>query len=275
MARYQVKDYVLLKQVGRGARSYIYRAQHVASGEIRAIKIVPRKSRADDKFVAQVINEYEVGSRLDHPGITKYYALQKVRRLFSPSQCNLIMEYADGTALEKLQGAPLSELLPILIKVGDALGYVHEQGYVHSDFKPHNVIVSPKGEAVKLFDFGLACPKGTSRERIQGTIDFIAPEQAGRGYVDNLTDIYCFGATMYYLFTGRNIPSSLILFKKSASSLRKDIERITDLNPDVPAPLEELTMRSLERKKGNRPGSMKEITDHLEIICEKLKPQRV
>jgi len=273
--RFKVKGYVILKQVGRGARSYIYKAQEVASGEIRAIKVVPRRSRADDKFVAQVINEYEIGRRLDHPGLIEYYALQKVRKFFSPSQYNLIMEHAEGITLENYQGESLSELLPILIKVGEALSYIHEKGYVHSDFKPHNVIVGANKETVKLFDLGLACPKGTSRERIQGTIDFIAPEQAGRGYVDSYTDIYCFGATMYYLLTGRNIPSSLILFKKSAASLRKDIAPINELNPEVPPALEEIIMRCLERKKENRPNSMKEIIGRLQMVFDKLRPQRV
>ena len=273
--KFEVKNYIILKQVGRGARSYIYKAQEVATGEIRAIKVVPRRSRADDKFVAQVINEYAIGSRLDHPGLIEYYDLQKVRKFLSPSQYNLIMEHAEGITLEKYQGASPLELLPILINVGEALGCIHEKGYVHSDFKPHNVIVGPDKKTAKLFDLGLACPKGTNRERIQGTIDFIAPEQAGRGYVDSYTDIYCFGATMYFLLTGRNIPSSLILFKKSAASLRKDIEPINELNRAVPPALEEIIMRCLERKKENRPDSMKEIMDRLQMIFDKLRPQRV
>ena len=217
MAKLRVKNYELLKLLGRGPRSYIFKARNIKTEKIFAVKIVPRKSSADDKFVAQVTNEYEVGSRLDHPSIMKYYSLQKVRRLFFPYQYNLIMEYVEGTTLDKFEKRGLWQLLRILVHVGDALGYMHDRGYVHSDFKPSNVIITPE-LLPRIFDLGIACRKGTKRDRIQGTVDFIAPEQTGKGYIDSFTDIYCFGATTYYLLTGRNIPSTLSLFKKGVGS---------------------------------------------------------
>lgn len=274
MKRFKVKNYELLKLIGSGAGSHIHKARRIDTDEIFAIKIVERKSSADDKFVEQIINEYVIGSRLDHPNIVKYYFLEKVRRFFIPYQYNLIMEYIEGAALDKMSNGNVTDFLKICIQAGSALQYMHEMGYVHSDFKPHNVIITSQGLA-KLFDLGLACPRGTKRQRLQGTIDFIAPEQANRGYLDSFTDIYCFGATMYYLLTGRNIPSTLSLFKKTkTSSLRKDVDSAKDLNPNVPSVLDELIMKCLERKKEMRPGSMKEIVDKLQLILEKLTPAK-
>ena len=275
MAKFKVKDHVLLRLLGRGARSYIYEAKNMKTAETVAVKIVPRKSSADDKFVAQIVNEYEIGSRLNHPNIVKYYALEKVRKFFTPSQYNLIMEYVKGTTLEKFRDVPVPELLELFIQLGETLSFMHEQGFIHSDLTPHNLIITPERK-IKLFDLGLACRKGTRRERIQGTVDFIAPEQARKGFIDSATDIYCFGSSLYYLLTGRNVPSSLVLFKKSrGSSLRKYIESVKDLNPEVPPVLDDIIMQCIERKKENRPHSIKDVTDRLRNILEKMAPNKV
>jgi serine/threonine-protein kinase len=274
MAKLKVKNYELLKLLGRGPRSYIYKAQNVKTEEIVAVKIVPRKSSADDKFVAQLTNEYEVGSRLNNPFIIRYYALEKERRFLIPYQYNLIMEYAEGTTLDKLEKWDVFRLLPIFIKVGEGLAYIHDRGFVHSDFKPSNVMITAALEP-KIFDLGLACPKGTKRDRIQGTVDFIAPEQAGKGYVDSRTDIYCFGASMYYLFTGKILPSTLALFKKrKGQSIRKQMESLRDLNPDAPPELDALVMACLEPGKEKRPGAMKEVTSRLRSILRKASAKR-
>jgi len=275
MAKLRVKNYELQKLLGRGPRSYIFKARNVKTDEIFAVKIVPRKSRSDDKFVAQVINEYEVGRRFDHPSILKYYSLEKARRFFFPHQYNLIMEYVEGTTLDKFGKREIGQLLRILVQVADALGYMHDRGYVHSDFKPGNVIVTAK-LLPKIFDLGLACRKGTKRERIQGTVDFIAPEQTGKGYIDGLTDIYCFGATTYYLLTGRNIPSTLSLFKKrKGASLMKEVGSLKDFRSDAPAELDRLVMQCLEPNKDRRPDSMKKVAGRLREILKKVSPNRV
>ena len=112
------------------------------------------------------------------------------------------MEYVDGRSLEEVERPKIGPLVIVFHQVASALVHMHRRGIYHGDLKPSNIMVSKAGR-VKLIDFGTAWIKGQEKGRVQGTPSYMAPEQGSDRIVDDRTDIYNFGATMYRMFTGR------------------------------------------------------------------------
>jgi serine/threonine-protein kinase len=146
---------------------------------------------------------------------------------------------------------------------------MNTNGIVHADTKPNNIMVCPEGN-VKVIDLGQSCPVGTVKARIQGTPDFIAPEQVHRRPVDGRTDVFNFGATIYWTLTGRPIPTVL---PKEGSLTLNNGQRITppeQLNPQIPKPLGKLVTDCIEITPAQRPASMNEVLSRLSLISKQL-----
>ncbi len=269
MEDFVVKGYELEEQIGKGAGSWIFRIRSVEDHSVRAVKIVIRRSRKQDPFVLQIRNEHEVASSFDHPHLVKILGFEEHRKFLRPSQYNLFMEYVDGPTLENYACKDFRVLLHLFIHVADALSYIHKMGFIHSDVKPSNILVKP-GMVAKLLDFGLTCHKGIYKPRVQGTIDFIAPEQVSKDIIDERTDVYNLGASMYRVFTGRNIPSFLSYGREIFVSHKLKIPPVREFNRQVPFVLEELIMRCVSREKRARPSSVTEVSDILTKVAEKL-----
>ena len=269
MEQLTVKGYLLEDEVGKGAGSWIYRAKRLSDRELVAIKIVVSKSRKDTPFLHQIRNEYEVASRLEHPHLIKILGYEEEKKVFGPVKALLFMEFVEGPTLENYKYRDIRVLLDIFIQVASALQYMHTQDFIHSDVKPSNILLKP-GPFAKLIDFGLACRRGIQKSRVQGTIDFIAPEQVGKGSIDERTDVYNFAATMYRILTGRNIPSCLSIGHDVFVSHKLRIPQVREFNRDVPQVLEDVIMRSLSPEKADRPESIVEVHKALAAISEKL-----
>jgi serine/threonine-protein kinase len=139
-------------------------------------------------------------------------------------------------------------------------------GYVHCDLKPNNILIDDKGR-VKVIDLGQAAKTGTIKSRIQGTPDYIAPEQVARRPISVQTDVFNLGATLYWALTGKVIPTLYTVNKKGENSFLLDtrINTPMDLNPKVPLALSKLVMDSIATKPQNRPADMEEFITRLEL----------
>jgi serine/threonine-protein kinase len=148
---------------------------------------------------------------------------------------------------------------------------------VHCDIKPNNILRGEKGD-VKIIDFGQSCRIGTVKERIQGTPDFIAPEQVARRPISIQTDVFNLGATLYWSLTGRHIPTLYTVNKKGEHSFLLDsrIDTPQDLNPKVPPAVSNLAMDCIATRPQKRPADMDEVITRLELgkhILHKQQPQ--
>ena len=114
----------------------------------------------------------------------------------------MLLEYVDGKTLDEIEAPEMGQLVLVFNQVASALSHMHRRGVFHGDLKPSNIMLSKTGQ-VKLIDFGTAWIRGEEKNRVQGTPQYMAPEQATEKVVDAKTDIYNFGATMYRMFTGR------------------------------------------------------------------------
>jgi len=268
----EVPGYQVLQYLGSGARSTVWQIQDRRTKKIYALKRVLRRDSSDNRFLEQAINEYEVGIHFDHPAVRRIYRLRKVKRWLSLREVHLVMEACEGRTVQENRPRSISEVVRIFRHVAKGLCHINARGYVHADMKPNNIIVSDTG-VVKIIDLGQSCPLGTIKERIQGTPDFIAPEQVNRRPLEASTDVYNFGATLYWALTGRPIPT--VMPKKGAATLKSEmtVVRPEELNDDVPASLSKLVLDCIELHPSRRPSSMSEVLSRLSLIAHTLGRQ--
>ncbi len=273
----RLAGFSVMAEVGRGAASVIYLVQDPKTKQIWALKHVEKKTAKDQRFLDQAETEAEVSSKLTHPGVRKVERCIKNRALLNVKELFLVMEYIDGVSVEKHPPKTLERAVEIFHQTADALAHMHEKGWVHADMKPNNIVVCEDG-AVKVIDLGQSCPIGTVKERIQGTPDYIAPEQVHLRPITPKTDIYNLGATMYWVLTHQNIPTAIPKGDSLLGALDdKLIEKpkpIKSLSPGLPDMLAELVMQSVEVDADRRPESMRWMAERLGLIHAKLVAER-
>jgi serine/threonine-protein kinase len=258
-----------LNILGRGARSTIYYANKKGTNEFYAVKVVRRETSEDDRFIEQAEIEYEVTHGIQHSNLRHAYQIHREKKWFKTVALFVVMDYIDGDTLDQVKPAGMSAQLRIFHAVAGGLAKLHDMGYIHADIKPGNIMIG-KDKSIRVIDFGQCCMIGVRKDRIQGTPDFIAPEQVKKTNLDQRTDVYNLGATMYWCLTGSNYPTKL---RTEESKRDLDVSREGGapspgkLNPRVPAALSRLVMDCCRRKPEDRPADMKEVQSRLYTIA--------
>ncbi len=258
-----------MSEIGRGAASIIYLVQDTKNKQVWALKHVEKSNAKEQRFLDQAANEYKVSQELGHPGIRSIPKLIKKGSLLNVRELFLVMELVDGQSLELHPPKTFEEGVYIFKQTARALAHMHQRGFVHADMKPNNIVVSDEGEA-KIIDLGQSCRIGTIKERIQGTPDYIAPEQVHRREITPKTDIFNLGATMYWTLTRKHIPTALPKGDSLMGSLDDNLiekpKPACELNPRINDKLNDLIMQCVEVDPANRPASMDMVADRLELI---------
>jgi serine/threonine-protein kinase len=283
MVHYKANDDVeglrIQTEIGQGAASVIYLAQDPKTKQVWALKHVHRGSHKDDRFLQQAIYEYKVAAQLDHPSVRKIVRMEKrTRRFFQLEDVFLVMEMLDGVSLDRNPPKSLEDAVSLFLQIAEGLKHMHSRGYVHADMKPNNIMIVPGPDgkpAAKIIDLGQSCKEGTIKERIQGTPDYIAPEQVHRRAITARTDVYNMGATMYAVLTGRTIPTALpkgdSLLSKLDDSLMQRPTPPMQLNPEIPPKLNELIMHCVEIDPADRPSNMTHVVEKLQLILGQIR----
>lgn len=258
--------YQIVQFLGTGSRSTIWQLRETRTGKFFAIKRTVKRESNDYRYLEQAIREYEVGSQLDHPNLRKVFWIRRVRSLLlAVREVHILMEFCPGKSVQEKPPETVSAAVSVFLQVAAAIGYMNREGFVHADMKPNNIIIGP-GEQVKVIDFGQSCRVGTVKDRIQGTPDFIAPEQVHRRPLDARTDVFNFGATLYWALTGRAIPTAM---PEENAVLRPQETALippNQLNPAVPPSLAKLILDCIELQPARRPANMTEVTSRLELV---------
>lgn len=260
-------NYDVLGCLGEGAKSTIYRVCDPVTKRIFAMKHVIRDMQKDIRFIEQMETEFEISRQFNHPNLRRSYELKISKKLLlKVAEAFLLMEYVEGTPLDQRPPRSVMENIDTFLQVARGLKALHELGFVHCDMKPNNIIRSDSGE-VRIIDFGQSCAIGTIKERIQGTPDFIAPEQVNRRPVTVQTDVYNLGATLYWCLTGKHVPTVYTVSKKGDNSflLENRIETPQDLNPKIPLSLSNLVMDCVSVRPQKRPADMEQVNTRLEL----------
>ncbi len=275
-------NYELLGVLGRGGMGVVYRARHRQLNRIVAVKVLSPRLTAAPEARRRFEREIQVLGGLHHPGIVMATDAGRVG-----GAAYLVMELVDGVDLSRLvrEGGPLTvgETCEAGRQIAEALSAAHEAGAVHRDVKPSNVMVDWRGR-VKLLDFGLAHFNAVSAEsletsvgRLLGTLDYMAPEQAGSGDATDAktqasdapgttADLYGLGATLFYLLTGQPPHGShtgRTLVQQLRAVVDGDVPRVITLRADVPAELDDFIARLLSREPSGRPASAEAVAEEL------------
>jgi serine/threonine-protein kinase len=271
--------YDVLERLGEGARSIIYRVSDPETRQEYALKHVVRADQKDIRFIEQMETEFEISRQFTHPNLRRSYDLKITKTLLlKVNEAFLLMEMFEGQALDVRLPEDMIEVVDTFIQAAQGLRAMHAMGFVHCDIKPNNILRNNKG-MVKVIDYGQSCKIGTIKERIQGTPDFIAPEQVARRPVTVQTDVFNLGATLYWALTGRHIPTLYTVNKKGENSFLLDarIDSPQDLNPKVPPALSNLVMECISTRPQKRPADMDQVLTRLElgkhILHKAINPQ--
>ena len=259
--------YDVLERLGEGAGSTIYRVRDPQTGRELALKHVVRTDQKDIRFVEQMETEFEISRQFTHPNLRRSYDL-KIQKtmLVKTAEAFLVMELVDGKPLDVNPPRDMMDTLDVFIGAAQGLRAMHQMGFAHCDIKPNNILRNDKGE-VKVIDFGQSCRLGTVKERIQGTPDYIAPEQVTRRPISVKTDVFNLGATLYWALTSKPIPTLYTVNKKGENSFLLDskIETPMDLNPRIPPAVSNLVMECIATSPSKRPADMDQMINRMEL----------
>ena len=264
---HELFGYEILESIGDGAGSRIYAAVHPKTKQLCAVKHVICTDEKDQRFVEQLKSELAVGQRVNHPGLRKSLDFQVNKTwLGKVTDAILVLELFDGIPLDRELPPTLPGIVEAFIQVAAALHSLHQLGFVHCDLKPANILRAADG-AIKVIDLGQGCPFNTRKPRIQGTPDFISPEQVRCDYVTVRTDVFNFGATLYWCLCGQKLPTLFTVSKgENSFLLDTQIASPRDINPDVPENLSNLVMECVRTKAEKRPADLQEVGRRLEVV---------
>lgn len=264
-----IGGFTIMKRLGTGARSTIYLAIDKEANTEVALKRIIYQKPEDTRIFEQVETEFKVAQSVDHPYIRKCYKLKKIRSFFRVRELLMSMELFDGQTLEDGPALSLLDVLLIFRMVATGLNAMHQKGFVHCDMKPNNILLNKAG-GIKIIDLGQSCRIGTTKQRIQGTPDYIAPEQVKRKPLGPKTDIFNLGATMYWALTGHNVPT--LIPKKDSFGLpvQQEFKPPHEIRDQLPMPVSKLVMDCVKEEPAERPQDMMTVISRLDLIIHSI-----
>ena len=246
--------YEILERVGSGGMADVYKAKCHKLNRFVAIKVLKQDYSEDKSFVAKFKNEAQSAAGLSHPNIVNVYDVGEDNGLYY-----IVMELIEGIKLkqyiERKGRLTIKESVSIAIQVAQGIEAAHNNHIIHRDIKPQNIIISKEGK-VKVTDFGIArattANTNTINSNAVGSVHYISPEQARGGYIDEKSDIYSLGITLFEMLTGRVPFEGDSTVTIALQHIQNDIPNLKALVPDIPISVEKIVYKCTQKKADRR-----------------------
>ncbi|MBM83613.1 MAG: hypothetical protein CMJ78_23895 [Planctomycetaceae bacterium] len=274
-------NYVVMEKLGQGGMGYVFKAKHRRMQRIVCIKVLHSSSRKSPEMAERFRREIQAVAALTHPNIVVAHDADETNGI--PF---LVMEFIDGPDLARHveDEGPVSadEAWPLIMQTAKALDYAHEEGVIHRDIKPHNLILDKTG-TIKILDMGLArfdsylnqTPGEASMATMThsgvviGTIDYMSPEQAlNCRHADERSDIYSLGCTLHFLLTGEPLFDGETIMERLIAHREDPIPNLTTLADDVSPEMNAVFQKMVAKDAEDRYQFMSELTKDLERLLD-------
>lgn len=267
--RYELKEII-----GDGGMSTVYKGHCQVLDRVVAVKILKPEFSRDAVFVERFKTEALAVARISHPNIVNIFDVGQEGDVYY-----IVMECVEGKSLKELiqeKGTiPVETALDVMVMVLDGLHHAHEKGIIHRDIKPQNILITSIG-MVKVADFGIARAVGSGTinaaddQKVMGTVQYMAPEQARGEPATRAVDIYSAGCMLYEMLTGQipfNADHAMTIAMKH---LHDELPAPSELNPDISPGLEGIIFKAMEKLPQNRFASAEEMRNALIALRSKL-----
>ncbi|PWA13462.1 Stk1 family PASTA domain-containing Ser/Thr kinase [Pueribacillus theae] len=262
--------YKLLEVVGDGGMAIVYKAKDLILDRIVAVKVLRTEFSNDTEFILRFRREAESATSLSHPNIVNIFDVGEEDHVYY-----IVMEYVEGKTLKEYirESAPLpiDEALAITNKIASAIRHAHENHIIHRDIKPHNILLTDKGE-VKVTDFGIAMAMTsatiTHTKSVLGSVHYFSPEQAKGSIANEKSDIYSLGVVLYEMVTGvlpftGDSPVTVAL-----KHLQDDFTLPKLLNNEIPQNVENIICKAMEKNPILRYDNVAQMQEDLAVALE-------
>lgn len=265
-------NYVILDKIGEGGMGLVLKAEHKRMKRVVALKVLSPSVSKSPELTARFQREVRAAARLDHPNIVTAFDADEAGKTHF-----FVMQYVDGVDLasrvKKKGPFAVDKAVDCIKQAAAGLQYAHDQGIVHRDIKPGNLLLDATG-TVKILDMGLArmdsTGDGTQAEltstgAVMGTVDYMAPEQAlSTKSADARSDIYSLGITLWYLITGRPAYHGDSLMARLLAHREHDVPSLSAARAEAPPALDAVFRRMVAKKPEDRPQTMSAVVQELE-----------
>jgi serine/threonine protein kinase len=263
-------QYEIIKLIGRGGMASVYLARQRSIGRMVAVKVLPSHLMSDDTFLKRFQREVQAVSRMQHPRIIPVHDYGE-----DEGVPYIVMAYIEGGSLAQLiqeKGAlPLDDTVRLIGQITEGLDYAHQQGVIHRDFKPSNVLLDKQGNAY-LLDFGIA---KVSQETAQltgsgivGTPTYMAPEMFKQELPTPAVDIYALGVTLYQMLSGTTPFEGTTPVQLMYSHLNEPVPSIASIRPDLPASIQIVLDKAMAKRPEERFASAGDMANALRHAAE-------
>lgn len=272
--------YVVDSVIGKGSSGTVYKATRLMMGGVVAIKVIDSYIGLDRASLDRLIRELKAAEKLRHPHIITVWESGTT----DDGQPYLVMDYLEGVTLGDLlkeQGSlPPHRVLSIFKQICEALSHAHEQGLIHRDMKPENVVLeaSERRDYAKVLDFGIADTPAESAQRarfqkpqtVAGSPAYMSPEQCQGFELDFRSDLYSMAVILFEMFTGRRPFVAPDLTKLMYKTVTEQPPLMKTVKPDVDFPMEveAVVAKALSKNPNDRQPSIKQLVQELEAACE-------